>query len=318
MSHIEEFICICGKKFKAFRSYKMHFEKYKCKTASQSGNLQTDNLILSNSMSPEAQLVCKYCNKTMLYKNLKRHQQSACKILKLQPILDIVKHNSIIPSNSSITHNNIGNTSSLTHNNIGNTANANYNGATYTTTNDNNNYVNIGVLQNNIQNIDNRNTTINIHINSVTRESTKHITKEDKMEIVSKIYRSFDKLLEYIYKDDQNKNIYFNNRNKREVVYIGDTGELTIGDADDIIGDIAMSHLNILDDIIDEYKDTITKIYQPKIEELIKYHSTEECNPGYIKKTEHKILSFKDYAKQKIKKYQHKNDKTRDTQNNQK
>ena len=210
---------------------------------------------------------CTHCGLRLLKKNMRRHQSNNCKTSKeLQLKQQLEAARNILSE----------------YNNI---------------------LVNNGIIgSNNVIN-DNRQ-IINVAINCITQEAKEHLTEEAKVEIVGRIFTAFDCLLDHIYKDDRNKNIYYLGNGKKEVKYISETGEVNVGDADNIIGNIAMSHLNYLDELIDTHRDAVPKPYQKTLDQLINYHSTEDCNPGYIKKTGQKIMSFRDYAKAQVKRYE--------------
>ncbi len=333
------YTCNCGKTYRMFKNYKSHFVKYKCPvqlvvintntanptntttnteldnvdvelevgynpilksrrqliTKVNSGHASsevrgvsqdnstarivtatTNNQQLSQQLNPE-QVVevlndnkyseCTNCGLRLLKKNMRRHQSNNCKTsreIQLKQQIDAAR-------NILSEYNNI--------------------------------LVNNGIIgSNNVIN-DNRQ-IINVAINCITQEAKDHLTEEAKIEIVGRIFTAFDCLLDHIYKDDRNKNIYYLGNGKKEVKYISENGEVNVGDADNIIGNIAMSHLNYLDELIDTHRDAVPKPYQKTIDQLINFHSTEDCNPGYIKKTGQKIMSFREYAKAQVKKYE--------------
>jgi len=322
------YTCNCGKTYRMFKNYKCHFVKYKCPVqlvvinTNTTTNTELDNLdvelevgynpilksrrqlitkvnsglVNSAPSNSTARIVtattncqqlsqqlnheqvaevlndnkyseCTNCGLRLLKKNMRRHQSNNCKTsreLQLKQQIDAAR-------NILSEYNNI--------------------------------LVNNGIIgSNNVIN-DNRQ-IINVAINCITQEAKDHLTEEAKIEIVGRIFTAFDCLLDHIYKDDRNKNIYYLGNGKKEVKYISENGEVNVGDADNIIGNIAMSHLNYLDELIDTHRDAVPKPYQKTIDQLINYHSTEDCNPGYIKKTGQKIMSFREYAKAQVKKYE--------------
>ena len=328
----DSYTCNCGKSYKMFKNYKSHYVKYKCQpqlTVRQDAAYsitddtgidnakQTDVLDLEVEYNPilksRRQLIiisqsaektqdselggagaartstelshnevvavavdvlsdnkysdCTHCGLRLLKKNMRRHQSNNCKTSKeLQLKQQLEAARNILSE----------------YNNI---------------------LVNNGIIgSNNVIN-DNRQ-IINVAINCITQEAKEHLTEEAKVEIVGRIFTAFDCLLDHIYKDDRNKNIYYLGNGKKEVKYISETGEVNVGDADNIIGNIAMSHLNYLDELIDTHRDAVPKPYQKTLDQLINYHSTEDCNPGYIKKTGQKIMSFRDYAKAQVRRYE--------------
>ena len=324
------YTCNCGKSYRMFKNYKSHYVKYKCPiqllvtraftnqdnepdnlapeleelgynpilksrrqlinmagpptqatnptnaTCESSNSIARDTTNLAHQLNPE-QVVevlndnkysgCTHCGLRLLKKNMRRHQSNNCKTsreIQLKQQLEAAR-------NILSEYNNI--------------------------------LVNNGIIgSNNVIN-DNRQ-IINVAINCITQEAKDHLTEEAKVEIVGRIFTAFDCLLDHIYKDDRNKNIYYLGNGKKEVKYISETGEVNVGDADNIIGNIAMSHLNYLDELIDTHRDAVPKPYQKTIDQLINFHSTEDCNPGYIKKTGQKIMSFRDYAKAQVKRYE--------------
>ena len=323
------YTCNCGKSYRMFKNYKSHYVKYKCpvqlivtrvttspdkepvniapeleelgynpilksrrqlinmagvasqatnttNAAGDSSNSTARNTNLAQRLDPE-QVVevlndnkyseCTHCGLRLLKKNIRRHQSNNCKTsreIQLKQQLEAAR-------NILSEYNNI--------------------------------LVNNGIIgSNNVIN-DNRQ-IINVAINCITQEAKDHLTEEAKVEIVGRIFTAFDCLLDHIYKDDRNKNIYYLGNGKKEVKYISENGEVNVGDADNIIGNIAMSHLNYLDELIDTHRDAVPKPYQKTIDQLINFHSTEDCNPGYIKKTGQKIMSFRDYAKAQVKRYE--------------
>ena len=323
----EKYTCHCGKSYGLFKNYKSHYVKYKCQpriivnsesgpvielangdvldigynpilksrrqlisrldthskdintyinrtsqdTTDQNiartpGEINTSKLVVE-VLTDNKFAECANCGLRLLKKNMRRHQSNNCKTsreLQLKQQLEAAK-------NILSEYNNI--------------------------------LVNNGIIgSNNVIN-DNRQ-IINVAINCITKEDKDHLTEEAKVEIVGRIFTAFDCLLDHIYKDDRNKNIYYLGNGKKEVKYISENGEVNVGDADNIIGNIAMSHLNYLDELIDTHRDAVPKPYQKTIDQLINFHSTEDCNPGYIKKTGQKIMSFRDYAKAQVKRYE--------------
>lgn len=321
ISDNNKYTCHCGKSYGLFKNYKNHYVKYKCQAQlvintkiNTIDELSSDNDVLDVVYNPilksRRQLIsqlgtpinssqhievsdqttttrtnsqgcisvaevltnnkfdeCANCGLKLLKKNMRRHQSNNCKTsreIQLKQQLEAAR-------NILSEYNNI--------------------------------LVNNGIIgSNNIIN-DNRQ-IINVAINCITKEDKDHLTEEAKVEIVSRIFTAFDCLLDHIYKDDRNKNIYYLGNGKKEVKYISENGEVNVGDADNIIGNIAMSHLNYLDELIDTHRDAVPKPYQKTIDQLINFHSTEDCNPGYIKKTGQKIMSFREYAKAQVKKYE--------------
>lgn len=311
------YTCHCGKSYRMFKNYKSHYVKYKCQPQLVISSVSTAEVLdinlddqqievgynpilksrrqlinmaaacgdglsvqpiarisTDNSLVVAAEVLndpkyseCANCGLRLLKKNMRRHQSNNCKTskeLQLKQQVDAAR-------NILSEYNNI--------------------------------LVNNGIIgSNNVIN-DNRQ-IFNVAINCITQEAKDHLTEEAKVEIVGRIFTAFDCLLDHIYKDDRNKNIYYLGNGKKEVKYISESGEVNVGDADNIIGNIAMSHLNYLDELIDTHRDAVPKPYQKTIDQLINYHSTEDCNPGYIKKTGQKIMSFRDYAKAQVKKYE--------------
>jgi hypothetical protein len=320
----DAYTCNCGKSYRMFKNYKSHYVKYKCqpqiivkpidlniRPESASGltnnpnDIQEDTIDLDVGYNPilksKRQLIgkslstpanpdlsstgqlnpvavievlnenkfaeCANCGLRLLKKNIRRHQSNNCKTSK-----EIQLKQQLEAARNILSE----------YNNI---------------------LVNNGIIgSNNVIN-DNRQ-IINVAINCITQEAKDHLSEETKVEIVGRIFTAFDCLLDHIYKDDRNKNIYYLGNGKKEVKYISENGEVNVGDADNIIGNIAMSHLNYLDELIDTHRDAVPKPYQKTIDQLINFHSTEDCNPGYIKKTGQKIMSFRDYAKAQVKKYE--------------
>lgn len=231
------------------------------------GILDTNILDMSILDTNNKYAECVNCKLRLLKKNMRRHQSNNCKTSKEL----LLKQQLEAARNILSEYNNI--------------------------------LVNNGIIgSNNVIN-DNRQ-IINVAINCITEEAKEHLTDKTKIEIVGKIFTAFDCLLDHIYKDDRNKNIYYLGNGKKEVKYISATGEVNVGDADNVIGNIAMSHLNYLDELIDTHRDSVPKPYQKTIDQLINFHSSEDCNPGYIKKTGQKIMSFRDYAKSQVKRYE--------------
>lgn len=285
------YTCNCGKSYKLFKNYKAHYIKNKCqiKLIEIPGNptplpeqdgekINEPEIISQTADSTQKQQIpqiidakysnCDRCGLQLLKKNMRRHRENNCKVAKN---ISAVKKGLDVASNFLSEYNNI--------------------------------LINNGIIGSNNTINDNRQ-VINVNVSCITQENKEHLTEENKIEIVKRIFTAFDCLLDHIYKDDRNKNIYYLGNSKKEVKYISESGEVNVGDADNIIGNIAMSHLNFLDELIDSHRDAVPKPYQKTIDELINYHSTEDCNPRYIKKTGQKIMSFRDYAKAQIKRYE--------------
>ncbi len=255
-----DYMCNCGKSYKLFKNYKAHYIKYKCsiklieipEVTTQLPEINKETLteekaILKSDTPTQITPVvdnkyagCERCGLQLLKKNMRRHRENNCKVSKN---LSAVKKGLDAASNFLSEYNNI--------------------------------LINNGIIGSNNTINDNRQ-VINVNVNCITQENKDHLTEENKIEIVKRIFTAFDCLLDHIYKDDRNKNIYYLGNSKKEVKYISETGEVNVGDADNIIGNIAMSHLNFLDELIDSHRDAVPKPYQKTIDELINYHSTED------------------------------------------
>jgi len=161
----------------------------------------------------------------------------------------------------------------------------------------NNNTTN-NIQQNNIQN------NINVFINPVYQESIAHITPERQMFIILQRLHAFKALIDSVYETPANHNIYISDRKGEQVHYLDREHGINNGSSQDIIGNIAMTHLGTLDNFIEANKNDVPTHRQNDLKFLEELLLNEKNNPCVIKQLNDKVMSLSGSAKILLDKYQ--------------
>jgi hypothetical protein len=174
------------------------------------------------------------------------------------------------------------------------------------------------IIQNNIKNntniaqqtvIDNSNQTINhivqnntINIMPFGKEDLSTLTEEVRKAIYCRGFSSFEELINELYKNVNNINIYISNKREGTVKFINDKMEIEVGDLHDAVEKIVESKKDILEDILDEFRGTQNIHAETRIKNLDKAHSNCERNDEYSKLSRKKLIQITPIGKQNLKK----------------
>jgi len=170
---------------------------------------------------------------------------------------------------------------------------------------------NINNVQN-VQNVQNNNITqnnitqnnINVYINPVYHESIAHIKPERRLYIILQRLNAFKALIDSIYEEPANHNIYISDRKGEQVKFMDSEHGINNGDAKDIIGNVAMSHLGHLDNLIEIHKDEVPEHRKNDLEFIKAYTLDEKNNTKLIKEMINKVDAMHNTAKMLIDKYE--------------
>jgi len=247
--------------------------------------------------------VCEYCNAEYKYKkNYNRHFQ---KCEKKDNIIAVTKDYAI-PNEVMDSF-----IKSWKQNPVGIGELAKHNFEPRTSSNGNN-------IQNNIQTnnhiaqqtvIDNSNQTINhivqnntINIMPFGKEDLSTLTEDVRKAIYCRGFSSFEELINELYKNVNNINIYISNKRDGTVKFINDKMEIEIGDIHDAVEKIVESKKDILEDILDEFRGTQNIHAETRIKKLDKAHSNCERDEEYSKLSRKKLIQITPIGKQNLKK----------------
>ena len=252
---INNTICkYCNKDFKYVSKLKSHLSRKKpCYL--ESNNIKKSDIdkniikVIDNNI-----FKCKYCNKNIFYKkNYKKHLRETCEeipICKKKKLLEKYsknkKHLLKVSNNNSSTINNTQNNNNITN------SNNNIN-----TTNDNS--VN---TTNNILN----NQQYAINVNPVGKEDISQLDDEKLIEFLGEGTTGFTNFVSSIYKFKENRNIYIKSRRDNMVQFINKDLELDIGNLDEVISNITLSHHNKFEKLFDIHFDKLSKIKKTKFQ----------------------------------------------------
>ena len=190
---------------------------------------------------------CEYCNKKLkLIKHYKKHLRNSCEDIPLskRKIL-LEKYNKNKNHTNKITAITNNNTTNNTTNN--NTTNNN------TLNNTNNNTLNI-------------NNNYNININPLGKEDISKIGDENIIKYLCQGTKGFTKFLSSIYSITENRNVYIKNKKENIIQYINKDYQIDIGNLDEIISDLTLTHHNTFEDLFEMHQDKISKVNQNKYE----------------------------------------------------
>ena len=202
-------------------------------------------------------LKCEYCNKFIPHiKNYKRHLRTSCEEIPLSKRKLLLekynknkKHlNALVKDTQPLA---------ITNNN---------------TTNNNNN------IQNNTTNIQNNNNQkLTIKINPIGKEDISSICEEKIIQFLGEGTKWFVNFISSIYKIDENRNIYIKSKKENMVQFINKDYEIDIGDLNEIISDITLSHHNVFEELYDLHHEKISKVNKNKFERAnISYSNNPE------------------------------------------
>lgn len=166
----------------------------------------------------------------------------------------------------------------------------------------NNNITNVQNVQNNNNNLTQNN--INVYINPVYHESLAHITPERRLYIILQRLNAFKALIDSIYDEPANHNIYISDRKGEQVKFRDLEHGMNNGAADDIIGNVAMSHLGHLDNLIEIHKDEVPEHRKNDLEFIKAYTLDETNNATLIKEMINKVDAMHQSAKMLLDKYE--------------
>jgi hypothetical protein len=169
-------------------------------------------------------------------------------------------------------------------------------------TNNTSNNTNISNVQNINNNITQQN--INVFINPVCHESIAHISPERQMYIILQRLHSFKALIDSVYENPANHNIYISDRKGEQVKYLDREHGVNNGEAGNIIGDVAMSHLGHLDNFIETHKNNIPEHRKGDLKFLEAQLIDEHNNPKVIKQLNAKVASLAGSSKILLDRYQ--------------
>jgi len=184
---------------------------------------------------------CEYCSKIIPHiKNYKRHLRTSCEEIPLSKRkLLLEKYNK--------NKNHIKKVTAITNNN--------------------------NIQNNNINNIQNNNQKLTIKINPLGKEDISSICEEKIIEFLGEGAKGFVNFISSIYKIDENRNIFIKSKKENIVQFINKDYELDIGDLNEIISDITLSHHNVFEDLFELHQDKISKVNKSKFERVSKSYS---------------------------------------------
>lgn len=157
--------------------------------------------------------------------------------------------------------------------------------------------------------IDNSNQTINnivqnntINIMPFGKEDLSTLTEEVRKAIYCRGFSSFEELINELYKNVNNINIYISNKREGTVKFINDKMEVEVGDLQDAVEKIVESKKDILEDILDEFRGTQNIHAESRIKKLDRAHSNCERDEEYSKLSRKKLIQITPIGKQNLKK----------------
>lgn len=157
--------------------------------------------------------------------------------------------------------------------------------------------------------IDNSNQTINnivqnntINIMPFGKEDLSTLTEEVRKAIYCRGFSSFEELINELYKNVNNINIYISNKREGTVKFINEKMEVEIGDLQDAVEKIVESKKDILEDILDEFRGTQNIHAETRIKKLDRAHSNCERDEEYSKLSRKKLIQITPIGKQNLKK----------------
>jgi hypothetical protein len=236
---------------------------------------------------------CDYCKKKFNNKShLRRHLKYNChKIPNELKIELLTKHN-----NNKKTKHKI----EITQNNIQNNTNNIQNNTNHIQNNTNN-------IQNN--NIQNNNIIINtsskelIELFKLSEETADHLTEEDKLNILNKPNYIIANLLDKIYENPSNHNIYVKNKRNQIYTYIDPYSEnVKSGTKQTVIPMIYNQNMYHLDCFFDDLNDKLSNMIIKKIKYILNLYQKEDYKfmNRLKKEIELKIIEITENSKDKV------------------
>lgn len=163
---------------------------------------------------------------------------------------------------------------------------------------------NIQNINNNIQNNNIVNQNINIIINPVCKEDLTHITPERQLFIILQRKHAIKAFYDTIYENMANHNIIIQDRQGEKVKYLDEQHGINNGETTDVIGDIAMAHIEHLDGFIETHKNDVPEHRKNDLQYLEDYLLDEHNNPKVIKQLIEKIECIHNTSKTLLEKYE--------------
>ena len=252
----------CGKSFPHPSKLKRHYErKTPCFSVNEKriqknpkeSNCNNNKLIITKKHKKHIEedengnYNCEYCNKILKFKrHYKTHLRNSCEEIPLSKRKLLLekynknkKHlNALVKTSQPLA---------ITNNN---------------TTNNNNNIQNN--TTNNIQN--NNNQKLTIKINPIGKEDISSICEEKIIKFLGEGTKGFVNFISSIYKIDENRNIYIKSKKENIIQFINKDYELDIGDLNDIISDITLSHHNVFEELFELHHEKISKASKSRFE----------------------------------------------------
>ena len=281
----------CNYETKLKSNYERHLKtnKHKNKISECDNNLpqltsinlnlpQLTSVNLNDKNKDEVNYVkCKYCDKQVSYKNLRRHYRTTCiEIPKKDKENLIDKYNNhkkstktLVVSNKNINNTNNNNSYNTTHTNSHNTTN------------------------NNIQN------NITLKINPLGKEDISFLTEKDKLKILSKRYMGVPELIKMIHDKPSNHNFYLPNVNKKVLAYLNGENKLEYEHYNLICNQIVDDNIERFDKFFNELGNKLNKTIKPKVDKVVEdNNSSSNISSKYIEDIKFYLMNrSKEYKK---------------------
>ena len=285
------YICkCCNYETKLKSNYERHLKtnKHKKKISECENNLpqltsinlnlpQLTSIDLSDKNKDEIKCVkCKYCDKQVSYKNLRRHYRTTClEIPKKDKEHLIEKYNNHKKSTKTLV---VCNTNTSTNNNN-----------SYNTTHTNSH----NTTNNNIQN------NITLKINPLGKEDISFLTEKDKLKILSKRYMGVPELIKMIHDNPSNHNFYLPNVNKKVLAYLNGENKLEYEHYNLICNQIVDDNIERFDKFFNELGDKLNKTIKPKVDKVVEdNNSSSNISSKYIEDIKFYLMNrSKEYKK---------------------
>ena len=199
---------------------------------------------------PKNDNICEYCNLELKDKRyLKKHLRETCELIPISKKKILQEK-----YNKNKKHlNNLSNKNNQLVKKNNNNKIINNNTLNNTTNNNNNNTLNI-------------NNNYNININPLGKEDISKIEDEKIIKYLCEGTKGFNKFLSSIYSINENRNVYIKNKKENIIQYINKDYQIDIGNLDEIISDLTLTHHNTFEDLFEIHQDKISKVNQNKYE----------------------------------------------------
>ena len=193
-------------------------------------------------------LQCKWCEKHIYHKGLKRHNRDSCsnipEAIRNKYIKKYKKYKKHITTLATTTENRVVTEVQTIQNNTNNT-----------------------ILNNTT--INNNNNNVFIKINPLGQEDTSFLTKEDKIQILERMYNGVPELIKKLHSHPANRNFFLPNVNKNVVAYLNNDNELQYDVKNDICRQIIDDNIDRLDDFFNEFKTEVKTTMKDRIEKIM-------------------------------------------------